>query len=52
MSYVGVAISLWPYIVPRHFTLWEGRRRRRRRGAGDYEPRSLESMRDFYAAAV
>jgi cytochrome bd ubiquinol oxidase subunit II len=23
MSYVGIAISLWPYIVPRHVTLWE-----------------------------
>ncbi len=23
MSYLGVAISLWPMIVPRSFTLWE-----------------------------
>lgn len=23
LSYVGVAISLWPYIVPRHYTLWQ-----------------------------
>jgi cytochrome d ubiquinol oxidase subunit II len=23
MSYLGVAISLWPMIVPGHFTLWE-----------------------------
>jgi cytochrome d ubiquinol oxidase subunit II len=23
MSYLGVAISLWPMIVPHHFTLWE-----------------------------
>ena len=23
MSYVGIAISLWPYVVPRHFTLWQ-----------------------------
>jgi cytochrome d ubiquinol oxidase subunit II len=23
MSYAGIAISLWPYIVPRHFTLWQ-----------------------------
>ena len=23
MSYLGIAISLWPYIVPRHYTLWE-----------------------------
>ena len=23
MSYVGIAISLWPMIVPHHFTLWE-----------------------------
>jgi cytochrome d ubiquinol oxidase subunit II len=23
MAYAGIAISLWPYIVPRHFTLWE-----------------------------
>ena len=23
MSYIGIAISLWPMIVPGHFTLWE-----------------------------
>ena len=23
ISYLGVAISLWPMIVPRHFTLWQ-----------------------------
>jgi cytochrome d ubiquinol oxidase subunit II len=23
MSYVGIAISLWPMIVPYHFTLWQ-----------------------------
>ena len=23
MSYLGIAISLWPYAVPRHYTLWE-----------------------------
>ena len=23
MSYIGIAISLWPMIVPHHFTLWE-----------------------------
>jgi len=23
LSYLGVAISLWPMIVPRHYTLWE-----------------------------
>jgi cytochrome d ubiquinol oxidase subunit II len=23
MSYAGIAISLFPYIVPRHFTLWD-----------------------------
>jgi cytochrome d ubiquinol oxidase subunit II len=23
MSYLGVAVSLWPMIVPRHFTLWQ-----------------------------
>jgi cytochrome d ubiquinol oxidase subunit II len=23
MSYLGIAISLWPMIVPRHFTLWQ-----------------------------
>ena len=23
MSYVGIAISLWPMIVPHHYTLWE-----------------------------
>jgi cytochrome bd ubiquinol oxidase subunit II len=23
MSYVGITISLWPMIVPHHFTLWE-----------------------------
>ena len=23
MSYLGIAISLWPMIVPHHFTLWE-----------------------------
>ena len=23
LSYAGIAISLWPYIVPYHFTLWE-----------------------------
>jgi cytochrome d ubiquinol oxidase subunit II len=23
MSYVGIAISLWPMIVPHHFTLWQ-----------------------------
>lgn len=23
MSYTGIAVSLWPYLVPRHYTLWE-----------------------------
>ncbi len=23
LSYAGIAISLWPIIVPHHFTLWE-----------------------------
>jgi cytochrome bd ubiquinol oxidase subunit II len=23
MSYLGIAISLWPFIVPRHYTLWD-----------------------------
>jgi cytochrome d ubiquinol oxidase subunit II len=23
MSYIGIAISLWPMIVPHHFTLWQ-----------------------------
>lgn len=23
MSYIGIAISLWPMIVPHHYTLWE-----------------------------
>ena len=23
MSYIGIAISLWPYIVPRTYTLWQ-----------------------------
>jgi cytochrome d ubiquinol oxidase subunit II len=23
MSYLGIAISLFPYVVPRHFTLWQ-----------------------------
>ncbi len=23
MSYIGIAVSLWPMIVPRHYTLWE-----------------------------
>lgn len=23
LSYLGIAISLWPMIVPRHFTLWQ-----------------------------
>ncbi len=23
MSYIGIAISLWPFIVPRHYTLWQ-----------------------------
>ena len=23
LSYAGIAISLWPYLVPYHFTLWE-----------------------------
>ena len=23
LSYLGIAISLWPFIVPRTFTLWE-----------------------------
>ncbi len=23
LSYAGIAISLWPYIVPYHFTLWQ-----------------------------
>ena len=23
MSYLGIAISLWPMIVPRHYTLWQ-----------------------------
>ena len=23
MSFIGIAISLWPMIVPYHFTLWE-----------------------------
>jgi cytochrome bd ubiquinol oxidase subunit II len=23
MSFIGIAISLWPMIVPFHYTLWE-----------------------------
>jgi cytochrome d ubiquinol oxidase subunit II len=23
MSYLGIAISLWPFVVPRHYTLWQ-----------------------------
>ena len=23
LSYIGIAISLWPMIVPHHFTLWQ-----------------------------
>ena len=23
LSYLGIAISLWPFIVPHKFTLWE-----------------------------
>jgi cytochrome d ubiquinol oxidase subunit II len=23
MSFVGITISLWPMIVPRHYTLWQ-----------------------------
>lgn len=23
MSYLGIAISLWPFAVPRHYTLWQ-----------------------------
>ena len=23
LSYLGIAISLWPFIVPHRFTLWE-----------------------------
>jgi cytochrome d ubiquinol oxidase subunit II len=23
MSYIGIAISLWPMIVPYHYTLWQ-----------------------------
>jgi cytochrome bd ubiquinol oxidase subunit II len=23
MSYIGIAISLWPMVVPHHYTLWE-----------------------------
>ena len=23
MSYLGIAISLWPMIVPRHYTIWQ-----------------------------
>jgi cytochrome d ubiquinol oxidase subunit II len=23
MSYLGIAISLWPMIVPQHFSLWQ-----------------------------
>ena len=23
MSYLGITISLWPFVVPRHFTLWQ-----------------------------
>jgi len=23
LSYVGIAISLWPMIVPHHYTLWD-----------------------------
>ena len=23
MSYLGIAISLWPMVVPRHYTFWE-----------------------------
>ena len=23
MSYLGIAISLWPMIVPHHFSLWQ-----------------------------
>ena len=23
MSYVGIAISLWPMIVPHHYSLWQ-----------------------------
>ena len=31
MSYIGIAISLWPMIVPGHFTLREARHPRARR---------------------
>lgn len=23
MSYLGIVISLWPFVVPRHYTLWQ-----------------------------
>jgi cytochrome d ubiquinol oxidase subunit II len=23
LSYIGIAISLWPFVVPYHFTLWQ-----------------------------
>jgi cytochrome bd ubiquinol oxidase subunit II len=23
LSYLGIAISLWPFVVPRHYTLWQ-----------------------------
>jgi len=22
LSYLGIAVSLWPMIVPRHYTIW------------------------------
>jgi cytochrome d ubiquinol oxidase subunit II len=27
MSFVGIAISLWPMIVPYHYTLWQAAHR-------------------------
>ena len=24
LGFLGLAVSLWPYVVPRHFTIWDG----------------------------
>ena len=31
LGFAGLVVSLWPYVVPRHATIWNGVVRRRRR---------------------
>src|SRR2546428_5370525 len=44
LSYLGIAISLWPMVVPYRFTLWEA--------ASDWKSTRLNSSHDQISYAV